>query len=260
MFNGFAEFLYYLNLYKTWFVTQVNWWPEVAGAAAGAFLAFLLTLLYNYLREYRARWIKHMNILVQLQFILNENSTYVDDNISSLKQVKNMDMAGEGVRVVGWITFREFRNAENILDQIRDNRLLNDLFSYNMDVSKINHDLLLIQKFTDEIRQAQFARQITIENAKLLLAPVAKMTDPLIRWNQSIFEKTKAILIRTRIILEKEKRRPIRYLGKRLKLYPITKDDIERMGKTLDSEMSDVLEKNRNEVAKRMGEANVDSK
>lgn len=257
MYNGFAEFLYYIRLYKEFFDSQINYWvvfgAPALGAFFGAFLAFCSTQYHYQLTQRQRHWKRHMDSLCQLEMLLNQNMEYLNRNEVTLVTIRKLKSHNFDERVVGWVNFNELQSEWSVFaDNLRNNKLLNLLLSYFLKVSKTNNDNSLVLGMIDDLRHAQFAKHIEAKNSHQLLEDIP--LNDLENWRKLMVEQTTQLLCYVRVVLRKDdKPHPVWHFVKKIRSSDPTEQELIQMRSKLDMELEIVQKKSRREIDDALG-------
>lgn len=141
---------------------------EGFSAFAGAFFAFLFLRLGEFLTKLYQRQVKHYNSLVILETQLNEIGGIIHDNLYILPNFIRVITSGH----VYYNNLRPIPIDKSHYENLYDLTILNELFSYNYQVRKINDDMETASVGYQDIKSAMIAKNITpvdyLVNTKLL--------------------------------------------------------------------------------------------
>lgn len=141
---------------------------EGFSAFAGAFFAFLFLRLGEFLTKLYQRQVKHYNSLVILETQLNEIGGIIHDDLYILPNFIRVITSGH----VYYNNLRPIPIDKSHYENLYDLTILNELFSYNYQVRKINDDMETASVGYQDIKNAMIAKNITpadyLVNTKLL--------------------------------------------------------------------------------------------
>lgn len=129
---------------------------EGFSAFAGAFFAFLFLRLSEFLSKIYERQVKHYNSLVILDTQLNELGGIIHDNIYLIPFFKKSITSGN----IYFSTLRSMPIDKSHYENLHDIDLINDLFSFNYQLRKLNDDIDSLTNGYAEIKNAYIQHNI----------------------------------------------------------------------------------------------------
>jgi len=119
---------------------------EGFSAFAGAFFAFLFLRLAEFFGKIYQRQVKHYNSLVTLETQLNELGGIIHDNIYLLPYFRKAILSGH----IYFSKLRQLPIDRSHYGKLYDINFINDLFSFNYQLRKLNDDIdSLASGYTD---------------------------------------------------------------------------------------------------------------
>ena len=162
------------------------------GAFAGAFFSFFFLRLAEGLTKIYSRHVQHYNSLIKLEFYLNLNFTFISQNRSVAKDFLKVITEAKTKKAI-LINVRRFEKMPMIRDEIlldlSVTDTINNLFSYNLDIHKLNTDFFTINRLYDDITKLS----MEANNVELYLSNITYIythVDGLDKFLDSLREKT----------------------------------------------------------------------
>lgn len=190
----FSVFLIFNSLINKTLLSQT------VSAFAGAFFAFLLLRLSDFLTGIYKREVMHFNSLVMLETQLNEIGTIVDDNLYVIQDFI-------GVISSGRIYFNNLRSIpidKTHFEKLYDVSLMNELFSYQYEIRRINDDMKTLDKGYEDIKNAIIDRKNTPEGNKANTEMIIRKLKLFQIFMTKLYDKTLLLLSRVRVQLKKD--------------------------------------------------------
>lgn len=125
-------------------------------AFAGAFFAFLFLRLAEFLSKVYQRQVKHYNSLVILETQLNELGGIIHDNIYLIPFFRNAITSGN----IYLSKLRQLPIDRSHYKNLHDIDLINDLFSFNYQLRKLNDDMDSLADGYADIKNAYIQHHI----------------------------------------------------------------------------------------------------
>src|SRR3972149_10931324 len=125
-------------------------------AFAGAFFAFLFLRLAEFLSKVYQRQVKHYNSLVILETQLNELGGIIHDNLYLIPPFKQGITSGN----IYFSKLRPLPIDRSHYKNLYDIDLINDLFSFNYQLRKLNDDIDSLTDGYAEIKNAYIQHNI----------------------------------------------------------------------------------------------------
>jgi hypothetical protein len=164
------------------------------GAFAGALFAFLFVRLADFLDTIYKRQKLHYNSLVALETQLNEIGTIMHDNLYVMPNFRRVILSGNVY----------FNNLHTIFidkshyEKLYDIDLLNELFSYNYQLRRINDDIETVTNGYDELKSVLFQTN-NIDHYKENTKLMAEQLQILEAFIRDIQEQTIKLWARIRV-------------------------------------------------------------
>jgi len=125
-------------------------------AFTGAFFAFLFIKIAEFLSKVYQRQVKHYNSLVLLESQLNELGGILYDNIYLIPPFRNAITSGR----IYFSKLNQLPIDRSHYETLHDINLINDLFTYNYRLRKINNDIDSLADGYADIKNAYIQRHI----------------------------------------------------------------------------------------------------
>lgn len=196
-------------------IPLVGWWVSQTFLLDTKAKEFTTTILNGLWTAYFAlvflgistilKWIsererKHYNSLVILATQLNEMMGIIKDNIYSMEGFSETIEKGN----ISWNKIRSITIDKTHLENLFDIDLINKVFTFYINVRKINDDIENLQGGYNEIKDAYIQKYITIDdyiqNAKEVVKNIKQIQD----FNEDLFEQVKSLLTRIQIQINKD--------------------------------------------------------
>jgi len=129
---------------------------EGFSAFAGAFFAFLFLILGEFLSKLYKREIKHYNSLVILETQLNEIGGIIHDNICLLPYFRKAILSGK----IYFSKLGQLPIDKSHYENLYDIGLINELFSFNYQLRKLNDDIDSLANGYTDIKNAYIQHHI----------------------------------------------------------------------------------------------------
>lgn len=140
---------------------------EGFSAFAGAFFAFLFLRLAEFFTKIYQRQVKHYNSLVTLGTQLNELGGIIHDNIYLLPYFRKSILSGN----IYFSKLRQLPINKSHYEKLYDKELINELFSFNYQLRKLNDNMDGLNSGYTDIKNAYIQHHIQkpdyLVNAKL---------------------------------------------------------------------------------------------
>lgn len=129
-------------------------------AFAGAFFAFLFLRLAEFLSRIHQRKVKHYNSLVLLETQLNELGGIIDDNLYLIPSFRKAITSG----LIYFSKLRQLPIDKSYYENLYDVSLINDLFTHNYRLRKINDDIDSLAGGYADIKNAYIQHHIQLQD------------------------------------------------------------------------------------------------
>ncbi|GEM_PF-3406777 len=115
----------------------------IVSAFAGAFFAFLLSILAYYYFQYREKRQKHKEALFQIDIVCNNLLIYIQGNLSEFKDLKirYQRSINEKITIIPGNKPFKLLYDENLIIHLRNYELLNDYYSLGVKITTFNNDI-----------------------------------------------------------------------------------------------------------------------
>lgn len=187
---------------EIFFNKSLSFIKEGFGAFLGAFFAFLFIRLGEFFSKLYKRKVDSFNGYVFLERAFNEHLVNAQDNVyvadAMLKILKNGDVATN--------KFTMFSIPRDSTMKINNIEFINDIFSYNINLTKINSDMERLNEWYHELKMALLQGNIKHDQYKILVREVVDGVEMMKKYNCYLMDnKIIDILAKSRILIQKEK-------------------------------------------------------
>ncbi len=215
-------------------------------AFAGAFFAFLFLRLAEFLSKLYQRQVKHYNSLVILETQLNEIGGIIHDNLYILPNFIRVIKSGD----VYFNNLRPIPIDKTHYENLYDLTILNELFTYNYQVRKLNDDMETASVGYQDIKNALIQKNIThqdyIVNANIL----AENLKQIEMFLSDLEERTVKLLARIRVQMKYDKPLGTRIMSVFIRSYgaSLNEKEIKKEEEKLDQEIKETKTKSQKEI------------
>src|SRR3990167_8334475 len=218
------------------------------GAFAGAFFAFLFLRLGEFLTKVYERQVKHYNSLINLEVQLNEISGIIHDDLYILPPfIKTIKL--------GHVYFNNLHTLKidrNHYENLCNLALLNELFSYNYQIRKINDDIETMSSGYHDIKNALIQRNITPQEYKVNADVLSENLEYIRLFLVNFQEKTINLIARIRIHIKHDQPLGARLMRPFISAvrYKLKEEDIKKETKMLKLEIEESVKKSSADIKK----------
>ena len=232
------------EIFHKLFVEADDKFTGTASAAfLGAFLAFIFVRLGDFFKSYSDRTTKSHSALIKLEHTLNGLLTTLDDNIYVIetfeKIFKDYTENNKPTHVFVWANrLHRVAKLDELILELLNIDLINELFSLNVHLIKLNESMDTINGAYAESKDAMISGRIDRDN---YLTNVGKIHTGLLdikRFLSDSIEETTQALAAVRVLAKK---RPL--MG-----YVLRRIAGHKYGKTFSAKRSEEILKIRNEL------------
>lgn len=170
------------------------------GAFAGAFFAFLFLRLAEFLSKVYQRQVKHYNSLVVLETQLNELGGIIHDNIYLIPFFRNTITSGN----IYFSKLRQLPIDRSHYENLHDIDLINDLFSFNYQLRKLNDDMDSLADGYTDIKNAYIQHHIQKQDYLINAQISAKLLTALEAFLGDTESRTIQLTAKVRLMLKKD--------------------------------------------------------
>lgn len=142
---------------------QQNLLTQGFSAFAGAFFAFIFLRLATFFSKLYQRQVDHYNSLVLLESQLNEIGGIIHDNLYLIPDFRQVITSGN----IYFNNLHKIPIDKSHYINLYNLDLINDLFSYNYQLRKLNDDIETISLGYQDIKNALIEKNITAEHYKI---------------------------------------------------------------------------------------------
>ena len=137
----------------------------IVSAFAGAFFAFLLSILAYYYFQYREKRQKHKEALFQVDIVCNNLLIYIQGNLSEFKDLKirYQRSINEKITIIPGNKPFKLLYDENLIIHLRNYELLNDYYSLGVKITTFNNDIEKLNESFEMFKSGLVNDTVTIE-------------------------------------------------------------------------------------------------
>jgi hypothetical protein len=169
-------------------------------AFAGAFFAFLFLRLAEFLSKVYQRQVKHYNSLVILETQLNELGGIIHDNIYLIPFFRNAITSGN----IYFSKLRQLPIDRSHYENLHDIDLINDLFSFNYQLRKLNDDMDSLADGYADIKNAYIQHHIQKQDYLINAQISAELLTALEAFLGDMENRTVQLMAKVRLMLKKD--------------------------------------------------------
>ena len=227
-----------------------NWNQELLiqgfTAFAGAFFAFFFLRLAEFFSRVYSRQVKHYNSLVILETQLNELGGIIHDNIYLIPYFRDAILSGK----IYFSKLRQMPIDRSHYENLHDIDLINDLFTFNYQLRKLNDDIDALGDGYSDIKNAFIQHHID-KNDYLINAQISAQHLTTLEMFLSDMEKRTVQLI-AKVRLMSKRDVPLGTKIARLFIHTsgtkLKKGDIDKEAKKLLAEIEETKTKSQKEI------------
>jgi len=224
-------------------------------AFSGAFFAFLFLRLSEFFSKLYQRQVQHYNSLVILETQLNEIGGIIHDNLYILPNFIKVITSGN----VYFNNLRPIPIDKNHYTNLYDLIILNELFSYNYQVRKINDDMETACLGYQDIKNALIEKNITSADYLINSTSISTNLKQIEIFLTELEIATVKLLARIRVQMRYDK--PLGTKSQSLFIYSygakIRKEEIEKETKKLNKEIEETKTESQKEIDEILKKYNV---
>jgi len=224
-------------------------------AFSGAFFAFLFLRLSEFFSKLYQRQVQHYNSLVILETQLNEIGGIIHDNLYILPNFIKVITSGN----VYFNNLRPIPIDKNHYTNLYDLIILNELFSYNYQVRKINDDMETACLGYQDIKNALIEKNITSADYLINSTSISTNLKQIEIFLTELEIATVKLLARIRVQMRYDKP-----LGTKLQFFfihsygaKLKKEEIEKEAKKLNKEIEETKTESQKEINEILKKYNV---
>ncbi len=173
---------------------------EGFSAFAGAFFAFLFLRLAEFLSKIYQRQVKHYNSLVILVTQLNELGGIIHDDLYLIPPFKKGITSGN----IYFSKLRPLPIDRSHYENLYDIDLINDLFSFNYQLRKLNDDIDSLGEGYAEIKNAYIQHNIQRPDYLINAQITAELLTALEIFLKDMEERTVQLMAKVRLMSKKD--------------------------------------------------------
>ena len=227
-------------------------------AFAGAFFAFLFLRLSEFFSKLYQRQVQHYNSLVILETQLNEIGGIIHDNIYVLPNFIRVITSGN----VYFNNLRPIPIDKSHYVNLYDLTILNELFTYNYQVRKINDDMETANLGYQDIKNALIEKNITLADYKINTDSIAINLKQIEIFLAELETTTVKLLARIRVQMRYDK--PLGTKIQALFIHShgakLKKEEIEKEAKKLNKEIEETKTQSQKEIDEVLKKHNMKNK
>lgn len=201
--------VYMFEIFNKLFIESNSKFIESASAAfLGAFLAFIFVRIADFFTSYSDRITKGHSSLVKLQHLLNGLLTSLDDNIYIIecfeKNYATYSKKPLGNSFIWANRLNQHELMDNLIVDLINIDLINELFSLNTHLKKLNSSIDTINQAYVESKTAFVNKQITEQNYRDNVANIHPAILDIKFFHQNAVMETTKALAATRILTRRK--------------------------------------------------------
>lgn len=200
---GAFFFVFAFQFFKDLFFTQSEVSAQFSGAFMGALFAFLFVRLGDALTKVYERKLKHYNALVRLEQQLNTYLNRISDNLFVINDfiTQSDEIIKKGKPVIYFNVLHEFAVDKEIGLELHNLDLINQLFSFEAGVEKMNHSIASTNRFHSDIKTAFIEKNIDFDTYKNNIGLMCGKVDELKRFLIGLEQECKELGAVTRLLM-----------------------------------------------------------
>lgn len=173
------------------------------GGFAGAFFAFLFLRIGEALTKIYERQNKHYNALVTLECLCNRYLNVISNNIFVINDFTTIAKKAfeENKPFIYFNVLHEFSLDEEITLNLSNLDLINDVFSFEMGINKMNNSIGATNRFYGDIKSAFIQKTIDFETYKINVGILVGKLSELKAFLTDLERENKEIIAMARILI-----------------------------------------------------------
>ena len=233
---------------KVFFKPDLDYIDKAVGAFMGAFFAFLFIRIGDTFAKIYERQKKHYNALVKLEYICNDYLNIASDNIFIIDDFNKIaeNAFRKDQPIIYMNKLHLFPLDKEIVLSLGNIDLVNEVFTFNTDLNKMNSSIETVNRFYEEIKDAFIQRKVDDQTYKVNVQICIGKLIELKKFLVDLEEKTERILAISRI-LSKDKLLLTHFISKRYFTNKLEKKIPKEIEK-LESEIAEVSTKSKKEI------------
>ena len=174
------------------------------GGFAGAFFAFLFLRIGEALTKIYERQNRHYNALVILEGMCNRYLNVISNNIFVINDFTTLAQKAlkENKPFIYFNVLHEFSLDKEITLNLSNLDLINDVFSFEMGIDKMNNSISATNRFYSEIKSAFVQKNIDFETYKINVGILVSKLLELEAFLLDLERENKVIVARARILMK----------------------------------------------------------
>lgn len=174
------------------------------GGFAGAFFAFLFLRTGEALTKIYERQNKHYNALITLERLCNRYLNVISNNIFVINDFTTLAKKAleENKPFIYFNVLHEFSLDEEITLNLLNLDLINDVFSFEMGIDKMDNSISTTNRFYSEIKSAFIQKSIDFETYKVNVHILVGKLSELKAFLVDLEKENKEIVARARILMK----------------------------------------------------------
>lgn len=184
-----------------------------------------------------------------LSFSISDNSSYkpsIFDCIYSLQGLRDINAEEK----IWYGHFRTIVLNENVIDELQNINLINRLFIYFDDITRVNHDITNIENLMTSLKQSYIDGKINRHTYLLNIKNIEPTLKLLSNFMESLIEETINILVEVRLYIIKDQKLYIKIIEETLRfpVYIPTKNEIVKERKILQEEIKNIRHEHQEKI------------
>jgi len=199
-------FTFGVYIFKGIFIYQnFNYIDNATAAFMGAFFAFLFMRISDALTRIYERQVKHYNALVKLEHICNKYLNLISDNIFVIDdfiKITQQEAIQSNKPFIYFNVLHEFSIDKEITLNLINLELINEVFSFEVGIDKMNSSIGAVNRFYSDIKDAFLQKNIDFGTYKVNIQILIEKLKELKSFLLELEKENKQIAAKTRILIK----------------------------------------------------------
>ncbi len=198
-------FTFSIRFFDTLFLESSSKSFEIfIGGFAGAFFAFIFLRIGEAFTKIYERQNKHYNALVRLEHVCNRYLSVISNNVFVINDFTTLAKKAlkENKPFIYFNVLHEFMLDEEIILSLSNLDLINDVFSFEMGIDKMNNSISATNRFYGEIKSAFIQKSINFETYKINVETLINKLSDLKAFLVDLEKENKEIVAKVRILMK----------------------------------------------------------
>jgi len=204
-----AAFIFVFGVFifdKIFIQTDLDYINNAIGAFMGAFFAFLFIRISEVFTKIYERKKRHNDALVKLEYIYNEYLNIISDNIFIIDDFIGIsqDAIQKNQPFIYFNNLHQFPINKEIILDLYNIDLINEVFSFNSNINKINDSIDAVNRAYAEIKNIFIQKQIDYKTYEINVNMLIKKFQEIKKFLVALTEEDKEVIAMIRILLERK--------------------------------------------------------